>query len=336
LFKANPRGTWHEVVSFLNDLDSRQDATLKAELVGSISEFIVDYSLLPEVVPELYKHLVDYESNLVRYKSISVLGQLLRNARPSVPESMIDLLVEVHLRDPHRIVHKAAATSLGSYKFTKNRRGYMTLEALKELEKIYFEEGKDTRFLEELVRVFRSAFSDWVEVRRYVALSILPRYARHPDPYFSEHMITMLSYDVQDFPEVSRLFLQVVLDFFQRTERDRYNYDGYSERTRLWTDLEKLPAEIVSSEYEKFAAVIKAKALSDPVEAYRFISTFSALELHQQAAELAELADEALPSVKAHAWWKETFNRAAAAERAESLLAAGDRTGALRVLGDVE
>ena len=336
LFKANPRGTWHEVVSFLNDLDSRQDATLKAELVGSISEFIADYSLLPEVIPELYKHLVDYESNLVRYKAISVLGQLLRNDRPSVPESMIDLVVEVHLRDPYKIIHKAAAASLGSYKFTENRRGYMALEALKELEKIYFEEGMDTRFLEELVHVFRSAFAGWVEVRRYVALSILPRYARHPDPYFSEHMITMLSYDVQDFPEVSRLFLQVVLDFFQRTERDRYNYDGYSKRTRLWTDLEKLPAEIVSSEYEKFAAVIKAKALSDPVEAYRFISTFSALELHQQAAELAELADEALPSVKAHAWWKETFNRAAAAERAESLLAAGDRTGALRVLGDVE
>ena len=93
LFKANPRGTWHEVVSFLNDLDTRQDATLKAELVGSISEFIADYSLLPEVTPGLYKHLVDYESNLVSYKSISVLGQLLRNARPSVPESMIDLSV---------------------------------------------------------------------------------------------------------------------------------------------------------------------------------------------------------------------------------------------------
>jgi hypothetical protein len=288
------------------------------------------------VIPELYKHLVDYESNLVRYKAISVLGQLLRNDRSSVPESMIDLLVEVHLRDPYQIIHKAAAAPLGSYKFTKNRRGYMALEALKELEKIYFEEGMDTRFLEELVRVFRSSFAGWVEVRRYVALSILPRYARHPDPYFSEHMITMLSYDVQDFPEVSRLFLQVVLDFFQRTERDRYNYDGYSERTRLWTDLEKLPAEIVSSEYEKFAAVIKAKALSDSVEAYRFISTFSSLELHQQAAELAELAYEALPSVKAHARWKETFSRAAAAERAESLLAAGDRAGALRILGGIE
>jgi hypothetical protein len=336
LFKANPRGTWHEVVSFLNDLDSRQDATLKAELVGSISEFIADYSLLPEAIPELYKHLVDYESNLVRYKAISVLGQLLRNDRPSVPESMIDLVVEVHLRDPYRIIHKAAATSLGSYKFTKNRRGYMALEALKELEKVYFEEGKDTRFLEELVRVFRSSFADWVEVRRHVATNILPRYAGHPDPYFSEDMITTLSYDVQNFPEISRRFLQIVLDFFQRTERDRYNYDGYSPRTRLWTGLEKLPAEVVSSEYEKFAAVIKAKALSDPVEAYRFISTFSALELHQQAAELAELADEALPSIKAHAWWKETFSRAAAAERAESLLAAGDRAGALRVLADVE
>lgn len=159
LFKANPRGTWHEVVSFLNDLDSSQDATLKAELVESISEFIADYSLLPEVIPELYNHLVDYESNLVRYKAISVLGQLLRNNQPSVPESMIDLLVEVHLRDPYQIIHKAAAASLWSYKFTKNRRGYMALEALKELEKIYFEEGMDTQFLEELVRVFRSAFA---------------------------------------------------------------------------------------------------------------------------------------------------------------------------------
>jgi len=35
----------------------------------------------------------------------------------------------------------------------------MALEALKELEKIYFEEGMDTQFLEELVRVFRSAFA---------------------------------------------------------------------------------------------------------------------------------------------------------------------------------
>jgi hypothetical protein len=336
LFKANPRGTWHEVVSVLNGLDSRQDARLKAKLVGSISEFIADYSLLPHVIPELYKHLVDYESNLVRYEAIGVLGQLLRNAPASVPESMIDLLVEIHLRDPYKVIHKAAATALGSYKFTKDRRGYVALETFRKLEEIYFEEGTDTRFLDELVRVFQSSFTDWVEVRRYVVCRILPKYARHPDAYFSEHMITTLSYHVEDFPEIRRLFLQVALDYFQRTERDRYNHDGYSPRTCLWTDLGELPAEIVSSEYEKFADVIKAKALSDPVEAYRFISTFSSLELHQQAAELAMLADEALPAVKAHAWWKETFSRATAAERAESLLAAGDYAGALRILGDVE
>ena len=93
LFKANPRGTWHEVVSILNGVDSRQDAILKAELVGSISEFIDDYTQLPEVIPELYKRLVDNESNLVRYKAISVLVQLLRKTPSSVPESMIDLLV---------------------------------------------------------------------------------------------------------------------------------------------------------------------------------------------------------------------------------------------------
>jgi hypothetical protein len=288
------------------------------------------------VIPELYKHLVDYESNLVRSKAISVLGQLLRNARPSVPESMVDLLVEVHLRDPYKIIHKAALTALQSYKFTQDRHGYVALETLLKLEEIYFEEGKDTRFLEELVRVFRSSFADWVEVRRHVATNILPRYAGHPDPYFSEDMITILSYDVQEFPEIRQLFLQVVLEFFQRTDRDRYNYDGYSPRTRLWAHLEKLPAEVVSSEYEKFAEVIKAKALSDPLEAHRCISTFSSLELHQQAGGLAGLAYEALPSVKAHAWWKKTFGRAAAAERAEGLLAAGDRAGALRVLENAE
>ena len=168
------------------------------------------------MIPELYKHLVDYESNLVRSTAIGVFGQLLGKAVSSIPESMVDLLVEVHLRDPYKIIHKAAVAALRSYKFTRDRRGYVALGALLTLEAIHSEEGKDTRFLEELVGVLRSAFADWVEVRRYVALSILPRYAGHPDPYFSKHMITTLSYDVQEFPEIRRVFLQVVLDFFQR------------------------------------------------------------------------------------------------------------------------
>jgi hypothetical protein len=334
LFKANPIKTWPEVVSMLDDLNSRQDETLKGEMVTSITAFSDDYNLLPQVIPELYKHLIDYESNWVRSRAIRVLGHLLADARSSVPESMIDLLVEVYLRDGDRLIHRATVAALGAYKFSKDRRGCIALEALLKLEEIYYNEGTDTWFLKELLGVLRWSFPDWVEVRRYVVVTILPKYARHPNLYFSEEMVSTLSHYIEDFPEVRSDFLQVALNFFERTERDRYSDGGHSPRRGLWETLENLPADMVASEYAQFSRVVKVKATDDPVEAYRFISTFSSLDLHRQAAELAEVAYETLPDVKAHARWRETFRRVAAAERAETLLRVGDREGALTILGN--
>src|SRR6185295_18686402 len=112
--------------------------------------------------------------------AIGVLGHFLDEARSSVPESMIDLLVEVHLRDAYVIIHRAAVTALRYCKFSKDRRGYIALETLLILEKHYFNEG-DTRFLEELVGVLQWSFPDWLEVRRHVVLGLLPRYTAHPD-----------------------------------------------------------------------------------------------------------------------------------------------------------
>jgi hypothetical protein len=217
LFKANPSGTWPELVSMLNSLDSRQDEALKSELVGSISEFIGDYHLLPEVVPELYKHLVDYQSSRVRSTAICVLGHFLADARSSVPESMIDLLVEVHLIDPYTIIHQAAVAALRSCKFADDRRGQIAFETLLRIEEIYFNEGTDTRFLEELVDVLQWSFPDWVQARQHVVLTILPKYARHVDPRFSERMIRALSRHVEHFPEISRVFLQAALNLFLST-----------------------------------------------------------------------------------------------------------------------
>jgi hypothetical protein len=249
---------------------------------------------------------------------------------------MIDLLVEVHLRDRYVIIHRAAVTVLRFCKFSKDRRGYIALETLLILEEHYFNEGTDTRFLEELVGVLQWSFPDWLEVRRHIVLNLLPKYAAHTDTYFSEHMLSTLSRYVDDFPEVSRVFLQATLNFFARSERDRYNYDGHSTRRHLWEKLSDLPADVISSEYELFAAVVKSKALADPNEAYRFISIFSTMELHEQAGELAAMAYDALPAVKAHARWKETFRQVATAERVEALLSAHDQEGALTLLRSFE
>ena len=204
----------------MDRLDSKveTEAELKAQLVTTLTTFAETYELVPQVIRQLYKHLMDIDSLLVRAEAIRVAGELLSRIRESVPDDIVELLT-IFLPDTYVIIHKAAARALRSCRFQKDERGYKVLNILIHIEKCYRQESKDFYFLRDVFNTLRFSFREWPEVERYVALTLLPAYAGLADEYFAEDMLVLMGEYIGKFPGLASTFVRAALDYLTNTSR---------------------------------------------------------------------------------------------------------------------
>jgi hypothetical protein len=86
--RLNPPDAFPHIQAFLNSLSSKTSARAKTELVSTLSIFARTYELTPQVIPQLYKHFVDFESNLVRARAIQAAGHILDENPDIVPDNI--------------------------------------------------------------------------------------------------------------------------------------------------------------------------------------------------------------------------------------------------------
>jgi hypothetical protein len=175
LAQASPTQVFPPVLDLLDRLNSKDEAeaVLKAQLVTTLTSFSQTYELVPSVIRQLYKHLTDFDSRLVRARAIDVAGELLSRTPQSVPDNIIELLT-VYLTDTYVIIHQSATRALSSCRFQRDERGSTVLGYLVHIERVYREEAKDFQFIQDVFNALRRSFRDWPEVRRFIALKLLP------------------------------------------------------------------------------------------------------------------------------------------------------------------
>src|SRR5207248_2306672 len=124
------------------------DERLKVIFVRMLGVFAMcSYELVPRVVPQLYKHLVDFDSRRVRAAAIGVVGVMMGKMPGSVPDEMIDLLA-AYLDEKWVIIHKATVRTLQHYRFSRDERGARVLNTLLGWEGTYVQKESETDFLQ--------------------------------------------------------------------------------------------------------------------------------------------------------------------------------------------
>ncbi len=186
LIATNPSEYYQSIIEFLDELNSKTDSRLKSELVKTLSIFGRSYELLPQVIPKLYKYLVDFESVSIRQAAIDVLGTILKHEPQSVPDNMIDLLVEVwgFLCCYSSLYNQDSST----FKFSKDERGYLALKRIVAWEEVYFKEQSGARVFQDIVTTLSSAFQ-WPEVKQFIVTKLLPKYSKSENRHFAQDML---------------------------------------------------------------------------------------------------------------------------------------------------
>ncbi|MGH7497139.1 MAG: hypothetical protein ACREOO_32715 [bacterium] len=332
LIRLEPLASFQQIKSFTDALDSKIDSRLKSILIDTLGVLGTFFDLAPLVVPELYKHLVDFDSNAVRYAAIVALGKILQKSPHNIPANLIDFLVEVYLTDRYVIIHQGTVRALQHFKFPKDDRGYLALKNILMLEKIYRNDREQTRFLSDIVRTLQCAFREWPEVDRYIVTQLLPIYSQSEDCYFAKDMLVMFARRVTDFPGIVSSFLKIALEYFKKTHRHDCGEGAFSDRFDILSTFFNLSRDVVMREIDRFREIVDIKVKDSPIEVFRLIEVLSHLELHQEAAILANRATELLPATKAYAACREVFGLVGAAEMAEILSMQGNTIKAREIL----
>lgn len=250
--QARPEEGFEPVRGLLDRLDSKveAEASLKAVLVGILASFARTYELQPPVIRQLYKHLVDFDSRLVRAKAIRVAGELIEAYPDIIPDNITELIA-LYLEEAYVIIHQAAIRALRAVSFARDGRGERALGVLLRWERVYRDQPDQTDFLEEILWTLGSSFRGWPEVRRYRASVLLPAYSQSSEPYFAERMLSRLAEETAHYPELAPLFVQLALDHLKATGRDPYNDDTYADRGRIRDRLREMPHPVVVAELER-------------------------------------------------------------------------------------
>jgi hypothetical protein len=332
LIHHSPQKAFPVLTQTIHDLSSKNDTRLKAELVGILSDFGRDENLLPQVVPELYRHLTDYESNLVRSRAIDVLSDLLDHSPGTVPSNMLELL-RIYLQDPYVIIHKSAVRALAHTELKRDDFGWDALNRVLALEKAYADEANQTAFFEDLIQTLYAAFRAWPEVDRYIATKLLPKYSRHSEKYFAEDMLVRLSRSVEDYPGVAAEFVEIAVEYIRATSAKRTaSGDLYSDRSIIWQGLFEAPQEQLRPYIGVLREASIQKIQHEPLTSYQIIELLSHAGLNKEALALAKDLLAALPDVKSNKYRRDTCCLIAAAEHAEQLCATGETEKAIQIL----
>jgi hypothetical protein len=317
-------------------LDSGQEYTarLKGELTSLYGRLGARHELTPEVVPELFVLLTDFESVAVRGAAVEALSEILAARPGEVPRSMLELLY-VYLNDSFVYVHKRATRAVRQVRSMSPVEAVVTTGRLLGLDQAY-EREDDPYFRQEILQALIHVAESNRRLLTSIVAPVLIKHAQQHDQYAAEHALEVFRRLLPDLPaEYAAVFAREVISFAGRTQPERDNDETLSGRYGLLMALCDLPREAVQANLDGLRATIRARAPEDAWDALLMIQVLSSLEMHGEASRLAGEVARLQPKTRLYQATIRESLLVAGLEAAEEFVARGDPDAALRMLEEV-
>jgi uncharacterized protein (DUF924 family) len=325
------------VLSTLKEIVPRLDSTqphmahYKCELAALYGQLGTCHELTPDVIPALYKLLMDFDSALVRGAAINALTQVLQHRANVIPHSMLEVLI-LYLNDSYIYVNQSATRAMCYVHPSDLEEATTIAYRLVVLDKAY---EHDPYFRKDILSALIHTTQDYPELLVPLTTKVLAVHARIPEEHVAQRALETFEWLLPRLPdEYQLIFAREVLAFLGRSHRDPYSDESFSGRHGLLLALFDLPKEGIVANLGSLQEVAHGKAKDDPWDALRMVQLASYFELYAEAAQLGREIAAVQPQTKRHeAAIREATFMGVLAE-VESLVVRGQTEAALQLLQD--
>ena len=320
LCKVKPSEAFDSICGCLNQPSVHLGDGFKACCVSLLGELGKDYSLRPQVVPLLWRALMDYDSDWVRSQATEATVEMFSSSTSSPPANMVDTII-VHLQDPKTVVHKAAlhAVSWRSIWFDEKQ----SFEALKCLERHLRAYRNDKYQLDDICRGIVSVSRRHERLKPFalrLVESIFPTEESLVDGKIAEALIGFCEPD----EEIAALVAKDIGAYLANHKRDSYNHYGYSKRFRLFEWLHQLPEKTYQRVADDLLVSAKKIAERDVWESCHFASLFSHFQAFRHEQVVLETAANSLPEESRYETFRANLYQLAMIAAGNAALQEGD------------
>ena len=296
LCKVKPSKAFDSICGCLNQPSVHLEDDFKACCVSLLGELGKDYTLRPQVVPLLWRALMDYDSDWVRSQAIEATVEMFPYSASSPPANMVDTII-VHLQDPKNVVHQAALRVVSRRPRWFDER--QSFEALKCLER-YLQAYRNNKYqLDDICKGILSVSRRYERLKPFalrLVESIFPTGEYFVDAEIAEALTGFCEPD----DENAVLVAKNISAHLASQDRDHYNSYKYSERLRMFEWLHQLPEETYQRVADNLLASAKKMAERDVWESCCFASLFSHFQVFRHEQAVLETAINSLPEEPRH------------------------------------
>ena len=320
LCKVKPSEAFDSICGCLNQPSAHLDDGFKACCVSLLGELGKDYTLRPQVVPLLWRALMDYDSDWVRSQAIEATVEMFPYSASSPPANMVDTII-VHLQDPKNVVHQAALRVVSRRPRWFDER--QSFEALKCLEWHLHAYRNDKYQLDDICRGILSVSRRYERLKPFalrLVESIFPTGEYFVDAEIAEALTGFCEPD----DENAVLVAKNISAHLASQDRDHYNSYKYSERLRMFEWLHRLPVETYQGVAEDLLASAKKMAERDVWESCYFASLFSHFQAFRHEQAVLETAINSLPEEPRHKKFRADLYQLAMVAAGNAALQEGD------------
>jgi hypothetical protein len=295
--RLQPRLILARLREIVPKLDSAQPhlAAYKAELAALYGELGRNPELLPEIIPELYKLLLDFDSVFVRGSAIQAITRILEKSPDILPENMVGMII-VYLLDTYVYIHKSAARAARYLEPVAREERIEIARRLVALDEHYV---ADPYFRKEILQSLVNITYDDEVLLRNLTAPVLVKQSGIREFFVANDALEQFERLLSKFPAAfETVFAREVISFLGKYARDRFNNEAYSDRYLLLLRLFTLSSDAIKANLTGLQEAAIARAKTDPLDALRNVQLLSYFGMHEEAADLADKIEAAQDKVK--------------------------------------
>jgi hypothetical protein len=290
LARERPAETAQPLLSAFNGLDSKVHEALKADVLLLLGEVGRCPGQLPDVLPAIWKGLMDYDSVRVRGRAIEALTNCFECASINPPSNVLEILL-LHLQDTYCFIHLAVLRTLAWHADWLTPQ--QTERALQSAYAWAVTYRRDEPH--RLDEVFRAVLALSCQVPQLRARAVQGLVSLRPTtvPIVDEHLTDLLVDHVDPREPGAESVARQVGAWLASSRRDPF--PGSDKRLHLFAWLHRLPPATFRRVAPQLRTQAREVARRDPLDACLFASLFAAFGAFDAEAEVLALARAPLP-----------------------------------------